>query len=106
VQKTGSLALFYNPTHEFLPKSIELSQNYPNPFNPTTNFRFSIPKNTNVSLKIYDALGKEVQNYFEGFMDAGTYNVTFDGSKLSSGIYFYKLQTKDFSDIKKMMIIK
>ncbi len=83
-----------------------LSQNYPNPFNPVTSIKFSIPKNTEVSVKFYDALGNEVDDYFSGYLNAGTYNVTFDGSKLSSGVYFYKLQTKEFTDIKKMMLIK
>ncbi|MDD5363304.1 MAG: Omp28-related outer membrane protein [Ignavibacteria bacterium] len=105
-KKMGLTAVTGINSQTEIANGYSLSQNYPNPFNPSTNFKFSIPKNTNVSLKIYDALGKEIENYYDGFMDAGTYNVTFDGSKLASGIYFYKLQTKDFSDIKKMMIVK
>ena len=83
-----------------------LSQNYPNPFNPTTNIHFSIPKNGNVSLKFYDVLGNEVATYYDGFLNAGTYNAEFDGSTLSSGVYFYKLTVDDFSATKKMLMIK
>ena len=83
-----------------------LSQNYPNPFNPTTNIHFSIPKDGNVSLKFYDVLGNEVATYYDGFMNAGTYNAEFDGSKLSSGVYFYQLTADDFTATKKMLLIK
>jgi len=86
--------------------SFELNQNYPNPFNPTTSISFNIPKNSHVNLKIYDVLGNEVSNYFNEFMQAGTYNLVFDGSNLSSGIYYYRLTAGDFSSTKKMMLIK
>ncbi len=87
-------------------ESYSLSQNYPNPFNPTTNFRFSIPKEQNVSLKFYNSMGQEVATYVDGFLKAGVYNVDFDGSSLSSGIYFYTLRTADFVETKKMMLVK
>ena len=83
-----------------------LSQNYPNPFNPSTTFTFSVPKSGNVSLKFYDALGTEVATYVDGFINAGSYSVEFDGSKLASGVYFYKLQAGDFSATKKMVLSK
>ncbi len=86
--------------------SYSLTQNYPNPFNPTTNFRFSIPKEQNVSLKFYNSMGQEVATYVDGFLKAGVYNVDFDGSSFSSGIYFYTLRTSDFVETKKMMLIK
>ncbi|NOS86482.1 MAG: Omp28-related outer membrane protein [Ignavibacteria bacterium] len=87
-------------------ESYSLSQNYPNPFNPTTNFRFSIPKEQNVSLKFYNSMGQEVATYVDGFLKAGVYNVDFDGSSLSTGIYFYTLRTSDFVETKKMMLVK
>jgi len=87
-------------------RDFTLSQNYPNPFNPTTTFSFSIPKDGNTSLKIYDVLGNQVDVYMDGFAKAGTYSVEFDGSKLSSGIYFYSLTTSDFSQTKKMILSK
>ena len=83
-----------------------LSQNYPNPFNPNSTFTFSLPKSGNVSLKFYDVIGNEVATYVDGFMNAGSYSVEFDGSGLASGVYFYKLQAGDFSATKKMVLSK
>jgi trimeric autotransporter adhesin len=87
--------------------SYRLEQNYPNPFNPVTNIKFNIPKNDVITLKIYDIQGKEVESLFNNInMQAGTYSVVFDGTKLSSGVYFYKLMTKEFTETKKMLMIK
>jgi hypothetical protein len=88
------------------PLHYELQQNYPNPFNPTTNIKFAVPKDGDGSLKIYNLKGSLVTTYFNGFIKAGNYNVDFDGSKLTSGIYFYKLTVGEFSETKKMMIVK
>jgi len=95
-----------NNTGTEIPTQFELSQNYPNPFNPVTNIQFSIPKDGNVSLKIYDMLGKLVSTYVDGYMKAGLYNAEIDGTNLSSGIYFYTLRSKDFTETKKMNLIK
>ena len=89
-----------------VPKAYSLSQNYPNPFNPTTNIKFSVPKDGNVSLKIYDAIGNVVDTYVDGFMNAGSYNAEVDASSLASGIYFYTLKAGDFVQTKKMVLIK
>lgn len=89
-----------------VPEKFELSQNYPNPFNPTTNIKFSIPNSGNISLKVYDRLGKEVADLAEGFRSAGTYEINFDASALSSGVYFYKLAVNDLVNTKKMTLIK
>ena len=89
-----------------VPDKYELSQNYPNPFNPVTNIKFSVPNDGNVSLKIYDMLGKLVSTYLDGFVRAGVYNAEVDGSNMSSGIYFYRLTAGDYSDVKKMMLVK
>lgn len=89
-----------------LPASFELSQNYPNPFNPTTKIKFSIPNSDIVSLKVYDRLGKEVSDLAGGFRNAGTYEINFDASHLSSGIYFYKLESDNSTVVKKMMLLK
>ncbi len=89
-----------------IPNTFSLEQNYPNPFNPVTNIKFSIPKDGFVEIKIYDILGKEVSTLIEDPFEAGTYTVTFDASKLSSGVYFYKLVSGDFSQTKKMLLIK
>jgi photosystem II stability/assembly factor-like uncharacterized protein len=86
--------------------SYELSQNYPNPFNPSTVIRFSVPKAGNVSLKVYDQLGKEVATLSNGFRNIGSYEVKFDASRLSSGVYFYSFAGEGFSATKKMLLVK
>jgi hypothetical protein len=83
-----------------------LMQNYPNPFNPTTTIKFSIMKPEFVKLAVYDITGKEVSVLVSTQMTAGNYTVDFDASKLSSGIYFYKIFAGDFTGVKKMMLIK
>ncbi len=87
-------------------KTFELEQNYPNPFNPSTTIKFQVPKNSFVSLKVYDVLGREVATLINGNKKAGQYNIKFDASKFSSGIYFYKLQAGDFVSTKKMILLK
>ena len=87
-------------------EKFELKQNYPNPFNPTTNITFNMPKNSYVNLRVYDITGKEVANLFSGNMERGNYTVQFDGKNLTSGVYFYKLETENFSEVKKMSLIK
>ena len=89
-----------------IPNSYSLSQNYPNPFNPVTHIKFTIPKDGNVSFKIYDVTGQLVATYVEGFIKAGTYNAEVDASGWASGIYFYTLNTGDFRDTKKMSLVK
>jgi len=85
---------------------FKLSQNYPNPFNPTTTINFSIPKQTDVSLKVYDVLGKEVAELVNKEMSTGSYKVDFDASNISSGIYFYKITAGSFVQSRKMILIK
>lgn len=87
-------------------KDFILHQNYPNPFNPETKIRFEVAAAKNVSIKIFDVLGKEVATLVNKKFTPGIYKVSFDASKLSSGIYFYKLITDDFIDTKKMMLIR
>ena len=89
-----------------IPASFNLHQNYPNPFNPSTIIRFDIPSGELVSLKIYNSLGQEVANLVNKELTAGSYEYIFDGSDLSSGVYFYTLKTKDFIDSKKMLLVK
>ncbi len=89
-----------------IPEKFVLSQNYPNPFNPSTQINYSIPVTSNVVLKIYNILGKEVATLVNGQKVAGNYTVTFDASKLASGVYFYKLQNGSFGETKKMILVK
>ncbi len=89
-----------------IPSSYSLSQNYPNPFNPKTIINFQLPMVNYVNLKVYDALGREVATLVNEQLQPGTFEVDFDGSNLASGIYYYYLQTENFSDSKKMIILK
>jgi hypothetical protein len=89
-----------------IPTDYVLSQNYPNPFNPTTKIEYSIPNAGYVSLKIFNTLGQEVSTLFEGFQNAGKYIADFDGSKLASGVYLYKLQSNGISITKKLVLMK
>lgn len=83
-----------------------LEQNYPNPFNPVTNIKFSIPKSGQTYMKVYDVLGNEITTYFNQYLDAGSYNIVFDASNLSSGMYYYKLVSDKFSETKRMVLVK
>ena len=89
-----------------IPVKYNLSQNYTNPFNPTTSIRFDIPKDGLVKLVVYDVLGKEVATIINEVKTTGSYIVDFNGQGLNSGIYFYKLTAGDFSEIKKMILVK
>ena len=86
--------------------TYSLSQNFPNPFNPITTIKFSIPHRGLVKLVVFDVLGKEVAMLVNDEQTAGNYEVTFDASKLTSGVYFYKITSDDFSDVKKMLLVK
>ena len=89
-----------------VPSDYNLSQNYPNPFNPTTNIKFSIPTQGFVTLKVFNSLGKEVATLVNGNTSVGTYEVNFDAGSLTSGVYFYKIQTGDFFSVKRMVLVK
>ncbi|MBI9071749.1 MAG: T9SS type A sorting domain-containing protein [Melioribacteraceae bacterium] len=89
-----------------VPTAYELEQNYPNPFNPTTMIRFSIPEANTVTLKIYNMLGQEVTELLSEYKSAGKYEVSFDASQLSSGMYIYSIQSGNFISTKKMMLLK
>ncbi len=88
------------------PRSYSLSQNYPNPFNPVTHLEFGISNLEFVSLKVYDVLGNEIKTLVNEMKTPGLYNVEFDGSSLSSGIYFYKISAGKFTEVKKMTLLK
>jgi photosystem II stability/assembly factor-like uncharacterized protein len=91
---------------ESIPKEYGIKQNYPNPFNPTTSIRYSIPKEGLVTLKVYNIIGEEVATLVDEVKQADNYNVSFDASSLSSGIYFYRLQAGNFVETKKMVLLK
>lgn len=89
-----------------VPTHFSLEQNYPNPFNPTTNIEFSVPKTTNISLIIYDIRGRVVSKLLDGAIYEGHHRITYDAAALSSGIYFYTLSTAEFTQTRKMILIK
>jgi len=104
----------YTNSGSQIPDRFLLSQNYPNPFNPATKIKFSVPgiaganfaSSINIRLKVYDILGREIATLLDEEKPAGNYEVDFYGSKLSSGVYFYKLQAGDFIQTKKMMLLR
>ncbi|MDP4175537.1 MAG: T9SS type A sorting domain-containing protein, partial [Bacteroidota bacterium] len=95
-----------NANSNAAPKDYELAQNYPNPFNPSTSIKYSIPQNSMVSLKVYDILGKEVASLVNEQKSAGSYEVNFNANSLSAGMYIYELKAGNFTQTKKMMLIK
>ena len=96
VEETGS-----NDLQDF-----NLEQNYPNPFNPTTIINYQIAEISNVTVKVYDVLGNEVATLVSGEKPAGSCEVVFNGGKLSSGIYYYKMQLNNFTETKKMVLLR
>jgi len=89
-----------------LPENIYLAQNYPNPFNPTTIISFELPKSGNVSLTVYDLLGRVVDKPIDGILQAGRHEITWDGSDKSSGVYFYRIVTSDETLTRRMTLLK
>ena len=89
-----------------VPSAFSLSQNYPNPFNPVTNIKFDIPKSGNVKLNVYDMSGKVVQEIVNTALNAGAYSILLNAVNLSSGTYFYRLESEGFTDTKKLILIK
>jgi len=91
---------------EIIPAKYELAQNYPNPFNPVTTIRFELKETGMTKLDVFDIAGRHVRTLLNGSVEAGAYDLRFDASALSSGVYFYRLTSGDFTDIKKMSLVK
>jgi hypothetical protein len=89
-----------------IPLKFALEQNYPNPFNPSTNIKFELPKQEFVTIKIFDVMGREVASLVNETKEAGYHSIVFNGADLSSGLYIYKIEAGDFTDTKKMILIK
>lgn len=89
-----------------VPGTYNLSQNYPNPFNPTTQIEFTLPKASNVQVKVFNTIGQEVATLADGMLSAGSHMVTFNAKNLASGMYFYRLTAGQFTSVKKMMLVK
>lgn len=111
----GTGSVYRRPVSQFtglntlgtnVPAGYSLSQNYPNPFNPSTTISFGIPQSSDVSLDVYNMLGERVSELVNQKLTAGEYEYFFDAANLSSGIYYYRLITPDFTDTKKMVLVK
>jgi flagellar hook assembly protein FlgD len=94
-----------------LPKGFELAQNYPNPFNPTTTINFSLPAASDARLDIYNVIGERVTTLINEFLPAGRYQITWngrltDGAQAPSALYLYRLEAGDFSQTRKMLLVK
>lgn len=103
----GCLATFiYEANPDLIPEQFALYSNYPNPFNPTTLIKFNLPQMVKVTLIVYDVMGREVTNLVDEILSTGQYEVVFEATGLSSGVYFYRLQTDRFVQSRKMLLIK
>jgi len=91
---------------EVVPDQYELSQNYPNPFNPSTTIQFSLPKQSQLKINLYNMLGEQVATIAEGMYESGNHKVTFNASNLPSGTYVYRLESGEFVQVKKMILLK
>jgi hypothetical protein len=89
-----------------VPTEVSLAQNFPNPFNPSTSIRFELPSTGKVSLKVYDMLGREVAVLMDGVAGAGQHEVVFNGNRMASGMYVYRLEYSSRSLVRKMIILK
>jgi hypothetical protein len=92
--------------HKQIPARFDLSQNYPNPFNPATTISFNLPSKSFISLKVYDALGREVANIVSEEMSAGSYSRQWNAASMPSGVYFYRLIAGSYTETKKLMLLK
>lgn len=103
---TSSLSQVVEVEYSAVPTVFNLSQNYPNPFNPSTTIKFSIPEKSSVLIKVYDAIGREVETLVNKDMEPGYYKYDWNASKHSSGVYFYRMQAGSFTSVKKLMLVK
>lgn len=92
--------------NRLLPQEFALQQNYPNPFNPQTQITYQLAKDTAVQLQVFNARGQLVRTLVQETQNTGFYQVQFDGSGLASGIYYYRLQTSEFSTTRKMLLVR
>jgi hypothetical protein len=106
ILKYGQITVSVGEEDLGLPVEFSLSQNYPNPFNPSTTIRFALPKSGHVELKIYNTLGQEVATLVNEEKVAGTYSMQWNASRVASGVYFYQLKAGEFSQTRKLLLLK
>ncbi|MGD8305283.1 MAG: T9SS type A sorting domain-containing protein, partial [Ignavibacteria bacterium] len=105
IEEVGGVVTSAYPEGE-IPDEFQLSQNYPNPFNPSTTIEFVVPTQSNVKVVVFDALGKQLDILFDGFADAGNHTITWNAGNYASGIYFYRMESDNFVQVKKMLLMK
>lgn len=105
LKETGQTFAVKNDATE-LPTKYFLEQNFPNPFNPSTTIKFDLPEQGMVNLIVYDIVGRKVAELLNESKDAGVHVVSYDGSNLASGLYFYRLQAGKYSQVKRMLLLK
>ncbi len=106
LKTTNGGVTYVSPVSNEIPNDFSLSQNYPNPFNPNTIIRFKIKDSRLTTLKVFDILGREVATLVNEQLNPGTYEVDWDGSGFASGVYYYKLSAGDYTETKKMILVK
>ena len=106
IEELGGVVSVDYPKGEAMPQEYRLSQNYPNPFNPTTTIEYTLPKQSMVTITIYDAIGNEIERLYSGEKAPGTYSIQWNAANYASGIYFYKLSADAFVQVKKMLLLK
>ncbi len=106
IVKVGGPVLGVENVDSDIPTDFALTQNYPNPFNPSTTIKYSVPEQSNVKIVIYDAIGNQVEVLFDGFSSAGTYTLNWNAGNYASGVYFYRMQADNFTQVKKMLLMK
>jgi len=103
---TGGVLTGFTGNETQVPSAYSLSQNYPNPFNPTTTIKFAVPNQSSVKITVIDITGKEIETLVNEKLQAGTYQTNWNASNFSSGVYFYKITAGEFSETKKMLLVK
>ena len=106
IKLTDTLTVLTGITNNSIPSGFTLEQNYPNPFNPSTMLKYSLAENTSVRIAVFDVLGREVAVLVNEFKTSGSYEVSFSGDNLSTGVYYYRIDAGSFTDTKKMLMIK
>lgn len=106
IEKSQGVPSWDEIAHLFIPKEFKLAQNYPNPFNPTTTIKYQLPKPEKVKLEIYNIRGQRVETLVNEYKDAGYYSVEWNASRISTGVYFYRLTAGEFTSVRKCVFVK